>query len=206
MSYQRRKLTIPAAGALLQVPAVSRSYGVIVESIPTYKTPDDVPLLRIGTQNNPGQPLYPQSTYTAVEGGEFDTVYLEGTSESAGDTVYLLFSDDCQIRAEININTADLLQSYPGPSFAKTSTDTAQTLSPVDYLLNDQYPRALLISCATNPARLAFGGAVPTTAGFGHLLAVGDFLRLEGLEYITTLRYISATAGNAAALTLTLEY
>lgn len=64
--------------------------------------------------------------------------------------------------------------------------------------------KAVLITCETNAARIAFGVAASTTVG--HVIAAGSSLRLPSNSMFLAARIISASAGSAATLQVTLEY
>jgi hypothetical protein len=67
--------------------------------------------------------------------------------------------------------------------------------------------RAVLITCETNDARIAFGVAAAKGASpVGHVLAAGSSLRLPSYQMLQAARIISKTAGSAALLQISLEY
>jgi hypothetical protein len=67
--------------------------------------------------------------------------------------------------------------------------------------------RAIIITCETNDARIAFGTAAVTGASpVGHVLAAGASLRIPSYQMLQAARIISKTAGRAALLQISLEY
>jgi len=66
--------------------------------------------------------------------------------------------------------------------------------------------KAILITCETYDARLAFGVTAENDASpVGHILYVGQSMRIASLDQIRSLRIISKTAGSAASLQVSLE-
>lgn len=66
--------------------------------------------------------------------------------------------------------------------------------------------KAVLITCETNDARLAFGVAAENDGTpVGHILYVGQSMRIASLDQVRNLRIISKTSGSAAALQVSLE-
>lgn len=87
-------------------------------------------------------------------------------------------------------------------------TDVAQLLNAAYFTSNGKPAIALLITCETNLVRFCLGGSIPTqgAAGLGHILYVGQSLRLTSPIAIRTFRYINHTNGANAFLQLTPEY
>lgn len=96
-----------------------------------------------------------------------------------------------------------------------TSTDTAQTL-PTAYMgatatritttgiTRPAY--ACLITCETQPIRVAYGAATPTNdagTALGHVLATGDSLLLDGEAQIKGFSFISKVGGSHGVLQVT---
>lgn len=212
----RVQITIPAAGTFEKITYGGK--GVIVESIPVYKTPEDVPLLKLQDLNQPGQPIYPQSKYTHQGNNAFESFYVLGTAESAGDEVYFLVSDVC-ITAEINTNTSDLLTPYPGQTKLFTATNAVQTFSPADYILNGRFPVAMYVTPQFTGGALqmlySFGiDPVNATPPFGNALGYDQtanvplspaIIKFAGIEYIRNFRWIRFGATNVRFF-VTFEY
>jgi|WetSurMetagenome_2_1015567.scaffolds.fasta_scaffold919657_2 hypothetical protein len=64
--------------------------------------------------------------------------------------------------------------------------------------------RAVLITCETNAARIAFGVAASNTVG--HVIDVGQNFRLPSNSEIRAARIRSAATGSAATLQVSLEF
>lgn len=96
----------------------------------------------------------------------------------------------------------------PGSTYRTASTDAAQSVS--SSVLEDagRALQALMITCDTNPVRIAFGVA-PTqgASGIGHTLQVtADPLFIFGSDLCEDLKFISATNSTAGGLQLTPLY
>lgn len=97
-----------------------------------------------------------------------------------------------------------------GTTIAEASTNTAQDLDTGTVLAfknaDGKLITALFITCTTHPIRYAFG-ATPVASGLGHLLPKDQApVLILGAANIRAFRYISATAGNHAAITFTPLY
>jgi hypothetical protein len=106
-------------------------------------------------------------------------------------------------------STLSVMGNVYGTTVAFATTDTSTLLTAA---INNAYGsaidftkvKAVLITVETNPARIAFG--VTATTGLGHVIASGSSLRLPSQSLIRSARIISAGAGSAATLQVTLEY
>lgn len=88
-------------------------------------------------------------------------------------------------------------------------TDAAQNLDAALYTNANNKPAvAVLITCETQAIRFCFGGAIPTqgAAGLGHILYVGQSLRLSGARAVRTFQFINHTNGSNAFMQVTPEY
>lgn len=97
-----------------------------------------------------------------------------------------------------------------GATIAEASTDTAQDLDTGTVIafknIAGDLITALFITCANHPIRYAFG-ATPVESGLGHILPKDQApVLILGAANIRAFRYISATAGNHAAITFTPLY
>jgi len=86
--------------------------------------------------------------------------------------------------------------------------DAALAFTAVQYTYNNKSAIAVLITCEDNPIRFTLGNATPTqgTAGLGHILYVGQSLRLPNPAALRTFRYINHTNGANGVLQATFEY
>jgi hypothetical protein len=199
--FTRQSIIIPAAGTVLEVPITGLA--VDIESMPVYTVPEQVPLIVFDNPDGARQPIYPQSTYTAQEAKQFRRFFIEGTTESAGDTIWLLVSDVCMPQ-RINTNTQDLLTPYPGPTKTFTATSVAQAFVPSDYILNGKFPVAMYVMAnypSNNTIRFAFG-VIPTSSsgyqlGYDSATAVREIYKFTGINFITDFQFIRQGASNA---------
>lgn len=202
--FTRKQFTIPAAGTneIFNLDGVS----LIVESLPVYSNPVEVPILKFQDTNNAPQPLYPQSTYTF--GKEFQRVILEGTTESAGDTIFILTTPQC-LQEEINVNTAGDRRATLKDSFSIVMSGTAQSLSTLQIQnAAGQLPTAMYITPTGSGCRYAFGVAPGATAGgdTAHFIAENEVQKIQGINFITAFQFIESPTGAAGELTFTMEY
>lgn len=207
----RKTVTIPAAGKTLTVSMTGRS--VIVESMGTYPSIDDVPTMQL----SPGisdYPLYPRSVYPNSE--EFQQIVITGTAESAGDKITLLSTGQC-LDLALNIVFSGSYEAVAGTSFTVTSTDAAQSLSEIQ--LQDaagNLPKSIVVSALDNPIIYAFNVAPDRSTDLGHILHKnvitggsefnGSLLEIEGIDFILNWQFASAAAGSPAVLTVTPRY
>ena len=94
---------------------------------------------------------------------------------------------------EAVVNTTDASQSLDDLGVTLTQSSTPNDLQAV----------YVLVSVEDNPVRVSFDTAATTS--LGHLFQPGDSFRLENQE-IRRAEFISANAGNAASLQITVEY
>jgi len=201
--FTRKKVTIPSAGdsQVFELRGVS----IIVEDMPTYSNPDEVPLLSFGDSSNTPQPLYGQSVYQSDDG--FERIAITGTSESAGDILYLLASDQC-LAEDININVAGSGRATLKPTFKKDMTDTPQALGLIDITnARGALATAMYVTPVDSDCRFAFDsdpqqGADPRA----HVIKQDETLKVEGINFIEAFRFLSSTASGGGSLTFTLEY
>lgn len=66
---------------------------------------------------------------------------------------------------------------------------------------------AIYLQVEAFAARIAFGGTTPVPGtNTGHLLGVGDKIRLENWKFIDTASFINEAGGSAAIFNVTAEY
>lgn len=97
-----------------------------------------------------------------------------------------------------------------GTTVEEASTDTAQDIDTGTAILfkdsEGKLITALFITCTDHPIRYAFN-ATPVESGLGHLLPKDEApVLILGAINIRALKYISATAGNHAAISFTPFY
>jgi len=101
------------------------------------------------------------------------------------------------------------VSGIPIQTVAVNTSDTSQTLSDMGVtIVHATSPRLeqaqyVIISVESNPIRVVPAGTASTTVG--HLFQVGESFRLEEQE-IKLAEFISANAGSAATLQVTVEY
>jgi len=100
------------------------------------------------------------------------------------------------------------IQGIPDETTRVAVTDVSQLLSAALYTQGINPAIAVLITCETNPVRFCLGGSTPTqgAAGLGHILYVGQSLRLSSSRAIRTFRFINHTSKADAFLQVTPEY
>jgi len=96
----------------------------------------------------------------------------------------------------------------PGPTTRLAASDTAQSL-PSNVITKDGKDAvAVLITCEENDIRFALGGVTPTqgASAVGHVLAVGESIRLASPEAVTTFKFINKTNGQNGVIQVTPEF
>lgn len=101
-----------------------------------------------------------------------------------------------------------IFQGLPDETERIASTDAAQQFTSSQYMENGSPAIAVVITCETNQIRFCLGGATPTqgAAGLGHILYVGQSLRLASGRAIQEFSFISHTAQSAGAIQATFEF
>lgn len=94
---------------------------------------------------------------------------------------------------ETAVTTSDASESLVDLGVTITKTSTPETLQ----------ARYVIISVEDNPVRVSYTSAATTSKG--HLFQAGDIFVLEFQE-IPLAEFISANAGNASTLQVTVEY
>lgn len=87
-------------------------------------------------------------------------------------------------------------------------TDVFQRFPEAQFSRGSKSMLAVLITCESNHIRYCLGGSEPTqgAAGLGHILYVGQSIRLTNSYAIRSLRYINHTNGSDAFLQVTFEF
>ena len=207
-----RTVTIPAAGTWEPFPI--KGLSLYTWDMPVYSGPDQQPRLAFEDKSNPKWPLVLQSTYGAQE--EFGQIWIQGTSESAGDTIEFLVYGDCR-ETRINEQGYNLYEAQAGTSFAKTTADTAASLSTLEITNSaGQLAKSIIVTAQNNPAIYAFNTAPDRSTDLGHILIPAVYtagserevqlLEIEGPDFILNWQYASAISGSPAELTITPRY
>ena len=85
-------------------------------------------------------------------------------------------------------------------------TDTAQVFAAAQYTRNGKSAIAALITCEDHPVRFCLGGSTPVVDVLGHILYVGQSVRIVNPYAVRTFSYINHTAQSAAVLQITFEF
>lgn len=206
MALERKKITVPADGVTQQFSLAG--FAVVVESVGTFSGPEQVPLIRFQDQQNIAQPIYPQSVLIAVNGLEFRRFFITGTSESAGDIIYLLISDVC-MNQSLSPETFQAREVQTAPAFTKAANDTVQSLSDLE-IQNSDGTLATKIYVAARDGDIIYSiesDPVQGTAGLGVVLKSTDPVQpIAGIKFIQGFRFIAAVLGETPDLTIILEY
>jgi len=101
-----------------------------------------------------------------------------------------------------------VFQGLPSETERIAATDEAQQFTASQYMKNSSPAIAVVITCETNQIRFCLGGATPTqgVAGLGHILYVGQSLRLASGRAIQTFSFINHTNGSNGFLQATFEF
>lgn len=100
------------------------------------------------------------------------------------------------------------MTGFPTATVRIVSGDAADDF-PTAYLVNGtRRVMAATITIEGNNMRYAFGGAVPTNGAnpLGHLIYVGQGLRVENPQALVGFQYVNAVAGNNAVMQVTFEF
>jgi len=87
-------------------------------------------------------------------------------------------------------------------------TDVAQQFTAAQYMKNDSPAIAVVITCEDNNIRFCLGGATPDFGAtpLGHILYVGQSLRLASGRAVQTFSFINHTEQSAGVLQCTWEF
>jgi hypothetical protein len=103
--------------------------------------------------------------------------------------------------AMANVSRRDLVAGTP---FQQTSTNSAVALTAASLLSsNGNRAAAILIACATQTVRIAFGTPVQGAAGLGQDIAALESVFIEGPASIKSIKIISAANNSHGVLTVT---
>jgi hypothetical protein len=88
------------------------------------------------------------------------------------------------------------------------ATDVAQQFTAAQYNSGNNPAVAVLLTCETNQIRFCLGGDTPTQGanGLGHILYVGQSLRITNPHAIRTFSFINHTNGSNAILQASFEF
>jgi hypothetical protein len=98
------------------------------------------------------------------------------------------------------------LSGSPGETTALTVSDTVVSLPSVQPTIYWTGSRAIAVLITCEAANIRFAFNVNPTSSFGHILYVGQSLRLANPVAVKTFKAIQATAGQVATLHITHEY
>jgi hypothetical protein len=99
-------------------------------------------------------------------------------------------------------------EGTPDDTLRLVGSDAAQALSSTVLTVAGRTCKGAIITVEDNPIRIAFGGATPTqgASSLGHLLNVGDVMRVYGEGMMQDFKYINANNGNNSVMQLTPLY
>jgi len=207
--FTRQPYTIPAAGEFLKIDA--KGQAVIIENMPVYDTPEDVPLFHYNSRSNRDQAMFPQSSYGYDPCDEFQSIYIQGTEASAGDTVYLWINDH-YVETKINIVFTSQFSTIPGTTFTKTANDVAQSLSELELIKDGELPSKIYISVSPSAGNDGIRWAIDTDPvqgndTLGHLLTpdMGVY-EIKEIAWILAFRFIAVNNAVPQTLNITPEY
>ena len=101
-----------------------------------------------------------------------------------------------------------VFQGLPDETERIEVTDVAQQFTSTQYMKNSSPAIAVVLTCETEQIRFCLGGSTPTqgAAGLGHILYVGQSLRLASGRAIQTFSFINHTALSDGFLQATFEF
>lgn len=212
----RLKITIPAAGLLHKVEY--GGFGIITEKVNQYTSPEEVPLVRIGDINKPGQPIYAQSKYTGQAGNYFEAFWIEGTPESAGDDLWLLVSDQPVTAEILNDPAAQFIETLSA-TYYKDVGSVVRSFSESELYLNGR--RAVyalfsdqgqgydfLYSFGSDPIispQPYLGYLVPEVGNITRSQGSGYF-KIEGFEALRDMKWVDVAGDNGGKISVTIFY
>jgi len=202
----RKTVTFPAAGEEKTVSLTGRS--LIVEAANVYENINEVPLFKFSGAGS-FLPIYPRSTYFYDNDNKdgFDSITLQSTAASDGDSVTLISVNDC-LQTDININYAQTMKRVAGQTFSKASTDAAQGLSDVEITRAGYLPKSMYISARTNDINYGFVESTAPNQNDDWFLLKTDNppIEVQGIDFIQKFQFASQATGTAGNLIITLEY
>lgn len=204
----RKTIIIPASGKTLNIGLTGRSF--IIENIPVYETPEDVPLIAFNPGGNEN-PAYPRNVYNN-NGQYFNDLIITGTTASAGDELVIYAVDDC-LETRFNIVLSEQYKSVPGTTFTKTANDTVQSLSELELIDSEgNLPTKLYVSVSptagTGGIKWAINeNPVQGNDGLGtQLTANNGVLELIDIAWILAFNFISEVSTETPEVNFTPEY
>lgn len=203
----RKKIIIPAAGKTINLGLTGRS--VIIENVPVYETPEDVPVLATNTGSS--YPVYPRNVYSD-NGERFQDLILTGTAQSAGDELDIYVTDEC-LETRFNIVLSEQYKSVPGTTFTKPANDAVQTLSALELVDADgNLPTKLYISVSPTAGTQGIKWAINTDPAQGNdtigtqMKPGAEPIELIDVSWMLAFRFIAEIALETPIVNFTPEY
>lgn len=206
----RKTITIPGAGETRNIGVSGRSF--IIENIPAYEKPEDVPLIAFNPGGNEN-PIYPRNVYSN-NGQYFNDLIITGTAESEGDELNIFVTDEC-LETRFNIVLSEQYKSVPGTTFTKTADDTVKSLTELELIDSEgNLPAKLYVTVSPTAGASGTGikwaiNADPVqgddTRG-NPLSPDGTILELKDIAWILAFRFIAETNTENAIVNFTPEY
>lgn len=205
----RHKITVPGAGVTKTFNQI-KGKTLIVESANLFSGLEEVPLLGFNSGGNLN-PVYPRSQYQYEANGNFDSITITGTTESAGSEIYFISSNLC-LGTEINIQYSTSFSTFPGTTTGKTMDDTVQTFTEMELADADgNLPSKMYAYCtgAGNGINYAFNVNPANGATNNNFYLAPDTVEpivIDGLAWMLALRIINRTNAETPNFVYTLEY
>lgn len=207
--FTRQKYIVPAAGEFLKIEI--KGMAVVIEEMPTYNTPPDVPTFHYDSKSNQGQAMFPYSTYGFNKCKSFKSIWIKGTADSAGDVVWLWINDE-YLETDINIVLTSSKTLDPGATFSIPSDDTVKTIPELSLEDNGRMPKVVYVSVAPSAGDgIKWSIKADPAQGDdtkGTVLSPGESLPIDlnGLEWIEGFRWIAQTGGQTPLVNFTPGY
>ena len=106
-------------------------------------------------------------------------------------------------------NPSYTFQGIPDETERIAVTDVAQLFTAAQYMKGISPAMAVVLTCEENQIRFCVGGSTPTQGtgtDLGHILYVGQSLRLSNGQQIQTFSFINHTAQSDGVLQATFEH
>lgn len=200
----RKTIEIPPAGESQAIELTGQS--VIVESVPNYSVPEDIPLLSF---NEPGYQLPAKigNKFQFPEKGEFNNLVITGTSESAGDSLTVWTSKNCA-EDELNTNVNLTTKSIAGTTFFIQMDGNPKQIQENDVTNSaGDLATSIYISARNNDINYSWNFSPGTDGLQSHLLVAGRKpIEIVGIDWILTAEFINAVLGQTPNLIITPRY
>lgn len=201
---ERVKVILPAAANVAKDIDVS-GRSVYIEYTPLYSNTDAVPFFKFDDSGSE-QPVYPGSTYVIQKHCDhFKKLTFYSTAESINNTIRILVSDNyLQENLQTNFRTNP---TAGAGTFKIASTDAVQSIPAANYTNSrGALATSMLVSVETG-ADIRFSFITnPDQANAGHRLAGGQFIRIDGANFIQNFKFISAVNVSPAQINFTMQY